>query len=208
MEDIKRMRFLAANYPSLQGLKYIPLGLLLILLSLWANALRKPATELTLPILSVIACGALYLAFDRYYARTFGHIQRTVESIRFERLIEIVVGMLVLGAFVTDVSLKLPVSTLGLAFAAAFLVEYLRLTRFARDRFLLYYPVIVILMLGVTLSPLLADSNWWQSIGMKSPVLATIMAFGIMAIVSGILGHLFLVRSLPPVQKVNSGEHS
>ncbi len=208
VEDLKRIRFLAANYPNLQGLKYIPQGLLLILLSLWANTLRKPATDLTLPVLSVIACGAFYLAVDRYYARTFGQVQRTAEKIRFERLSEIFGGVLALGAFVTDVSVKLPVSTLGLAFAALFLVEYLRLARFTRDRFLLYYPAIIVLMAGVALLPLLGDSNWWQPIGMKSPVLAAIVVFGIMVIVSGILGHLFLVRSLPPMQKVRGGEHS
>jgi hypothetical protein len=158
VENLKRLRFLAMNYSRLQGLKNVPLGLLLILLSVWANTLRKPATDLTLPVLSVIVCGALYLAVDRYYAHTFGQVQRTSQKIHFERLTEIAGGVLALGAFVTDVSVKLPVSTLGLVFAALFLAEYLLLTRFTRERYLLYYPVIIVLTVGVTLSPLLANT--------------------------------------------------
>ena len=168
MENLPRIRFLAANYSNLHGLKYVPMGLALILLSLWGNTVRNPAPDLTLPILFIAVCVALYLIFDRYYAHVFGRVQRTTASLWLEWLSQIAGGILALGAFVVDVSHKLPVSTLGFVFAAAFLVDYLRLTRFAREPFLIYYPVLTILMIAMSLLPLLGGASSWQPLGIAN----------------------------------------
>ena len=54
MENLSRIRFMAANYPNLQGLKQVPFGIMAVLVSLWGNAIRKPATDLTFPILVAV----------------------------------------------------------------------------------------------------------------------------------------------------------
>lgn len=203
MEQFKRIRFVAANYSSLHGLKYVPMGLLAILMSLWGSTLRNPATDLTFPILIVAACGALYWAIDRYYAHTFGHIGRSNASVRLEWLIQIAGSVLALAAFAVDVSLRLPVSTLGLVLAAVFLADYLRMTRFMRDRFLGFYPLLAVLMIGLSVLPLVGPADWWQAFGVKSPVLGVLLIYGLLVVIVGILIHLFLVKSLPPAQESN-----
>ena len=208
MENLNRIRFLTANYPSLQGLKYVPQGLLAILMSLWGNSLRKPATDLTLPILFVALCSALYLLLDRYYANAFGKVQPTATQRWVEWLSSIAGGVLGLVAFAIDVSLKLPVSILGLVISAAFLVDYLRITRLAKDRFLLYYPVMAAVMIVISISPLIGPAEWWRSIGINHPVLGVLMISGLLIVTIGFLIHLSLIRNLPPMQKVNNGEHS
>jgi hypothetical protein len=205
MQNLNRIRFLAANYASLQGLKYVPIGLMTILMSLWGNSLRKPATDLTLPILVAIGGGVLYLFVDRYYAHVFGNIQRPTSTVRLEWLIQTVGGILALIAFAVDVSFKLPVSTLGLVFSAALLADYLRITRFAQDRFLLYYPFIAVGMIALSVLPLVVPLDWWQVIGVHSPVLAILTVFGLLQIVIGVLLHWFLIHSLPPLQEANNG---
>ncbi len=205
MQDLDRIRFLAANYSSLQGLKYVPIGLMTVLLSLWGNTVRKPATDLTLPILVALGGGVLYLFVDRYYAHVFGNIQRPSATVRLEWLIQIVGGMLALAAFAVDVSLKLPVSTLGFVCSGALLADYLRITRFARDRFLLYYPLMAVGMIGLSVLPLFVPVDWWQVIGVHSPVLAILAVFGVSLIIIGVLLHWFLIHSLPPLQEANNG---
>ncbi len=205
MQDLTRIRFLAANYDSLQGLKYVPPGLLAVLVSLWGNTLRQPATDLTVPILIAIGCGVLYLFVDRYYAHVFGKIQLPTSTVRREWLLQIVGGVLALIAFAVDVTLKLPVSTLGLLFSGILLADYLRITRFARDRFLLYHPAIAVGMVGLSVLPLVVPVNWWQVIGIDSPVLGILTIFGVLVIIVGILLHWFLIRSLPPLQEAGNG---
>ena len=208
MEDMRRVRFLAANYPSLQGLKYVPQGLLAILISLWGNSQRKPATDLTLPILFVALCSALYLLLDRYYSNAFGRVQPTATQRRVEWLSSIAGVILALAAFAVDTSQKLPVSTLGLVLSAVFLVDYFRITRFAQDRFLLYYPVMAAVMILISISPIIGPADWWRSIGINHPVLGVLMISGLLIVTTGFLIHLSLVRNLPPKQEAINGEHS
>ena len=205
MDNLDRIRFVAANYSSLQGLKQVPFGVLAVLVSVWANTLHRPATDLTWPVLVAAACAGLYLLIDRYYARVFGHGRRAPSTVRLEWVIQIGGAVLALIAFAVDVSLKWPVSTLGLVFAAVLLADYLRITRLARDRFLLYYPAMALVMIGLSFLPLIGPGNWWRAIGISSPVLAVLMVFGLLVILFGILVHLFLVRSLPPVQETQNG---
>ncbi len=205
MQDLDRIRFLAANYASLRGLKYVPIGLMTILVALWGNSLHKPATDLTLPILVSIGGGLLYLFVDRYYTHVFGNVQRPPSTLRLEYVIQGIGALLALGAFAIDVSLRLPVSTLGLVFSGALLAEYLRITRFARDRFLPYYPFVAVGMIGLSILPLFVPVDWWQVIGIHSPVLAILTAFGVLLIIIGVLLHWSLVRSLPPTQEADNG---
>jgi hypothetical protein len=198
VQNLKEIRFVATNYYNLQGLRTVPMGMCLVVVCLWANAQKGPASNLSLPLLCAAGLGILFFAIDRYYLHAFGRVQRTPESRRLEWVIGGVGGVLALGAFILDTSLKLPVSTLGLVFAAGLLADYIRITWLVKGRFLLYYPLGAVLMAGVSVLPLLGVLDWWKAFGFKSQMLGIAIAIGIFTLIAGIWGHIFLARTLPP----------
>ena len=197
MQNSLQIRFIATNYYNLQGLRAVPLGALLVLVCLWANAQQGPASNLTLPLIELVVLVALLFAIDRYYLRTFGRVQRTPESLRLEWLVTVVGGVLALLAFWLDTSRELPLSLLGLVFAAGLLVDYLRITWLVKGRFLLYYPVGAVLLAVLSVLPLLGLPDWWLAVGIRDQLVAICIAGGIFTILAGIWGHIFLVRTLP-----------
>jgi hypothetical protein len=197
MKTVSEVRFVATNYSNLQGLRVVPLGLCLVLVSLWANSLQHPLKNLFVLVVSIVGSMLLLFAIDRYYLHAFGRVQRTPESRRLEWLVSLVGGILALGAFWLDASVIMPVSLIGLVFAVGLLADYIRITWLVKGRFLLYYPLGAILMAGVSVLPLLGGSNWWQAWGLKNQMLGIAIAVGIYTIIAGIWGHVFLVRTLP-----------
>lgn len=204
MQDLKEIRFVATNFYNLQGLRLVPVGILLLFVSLWANEQRGSASNLGPPLLGIAGLLILLFAIDRYYLHAFGRVQRTPESRRLEWLIAAVSGILALGAFWLDNSFKLPVSLIGLVLAASLLADYIRITWLVKGRFLFYYPLGAILMAGVSVLPLLGVSNWWQVCGLRYQLLGISTAAGIFTIIAGIWGHIFLVRTLPSRGKQNA----
>ncbi|MBN2146541.1 MAG: hypothetical protein JW726_04095 [Anaerolineales bacterium] len=197
MQSQNQIRFIATNYYNLQGLRAIPLGLLLILVCLWANGLDGPARNFLLPVSAVVSSLLLLIAIDRYYLRTFGQVRRTPESLRLEWLVGIVGGILALGAYLLDISHELPLSLLGLVFAAGLLADYIRITWLVKGRFLFYYPLGATLMAVVSVLPLVGIRDWWQTVGLASQMLGIAVAIGIFSVIAGIWGHIFLLRTLP-----------
>jgi hypothetical protein len=197
MKTVSEVRFVATNYSNLQGLRVVPLGLCLVLVSLWANGLQHPLKNLFVLVVSIVGSMLLLFAIDRYYLHAFGRVQRTPESRRLEWLVSLVGGILALGAFWLDASVIMPVSLIGLVFAVGLLADYIRITWLVKGRFLLYYPLGAILMAGVSVLPLLGGSNWWQAWGLKNQMLGIAIAVGIYTIIAGLWGHIFLVRTLP-----------
>ena len=204
MVDIKQIRFVATNYTNLQGLRAVPLGLCLLLVCLWANGVAYPVRDFLVPAVSMIVSGVLLFAIDRYYLHAFGRVQRTPESRRMEWIIGAVGGILALGAFWLDTTVKLPVSLLGLVFAAGLLADYIRMTWLVKGRSLLYYPLGAILMTGVSLLPLFVP-DWWHALGIRSQMIGIAMMIGIFCMLAGVWGHIYLVRTLPTL---SSGEAS
>ncbi len=95
----------------------------------------------------------------------------------------------------------LPVSALGLVFAAGLLADYIRITWLVKGRFLLYYPLGALLMAVISILPLLGVSDWWHILGLKNQLIGIITVVGIYTIIAGIWGHIFLVRTLRPQRK-------
>jgi hypothetical protein len=197
MQDVKQIRLVATNFSNLQGLRAVPLGLCLVLVCLWANGIQYPVRDFIVPVVGVVGSLMLLFAIDRYYLHAFGRVQRTPESRRLEWLISAAGGILALGAFWLDTTVKLPVSLLGLVFAAGLLADYIRTTWLVRGRFLLYYPLGAFLMAGVSVLPLFGVSFWWQTCGLKNQMLGIAIAIGIFTIFAGFWGHVFLARTLP-----------
>lgn len=198
IKEIKEIRFVATNYYNLQGLRTVPLSILLVLVCLWANGLQYPISIQSWLILAleVVISIVLFYAIDRYYMRAFGRVKRTPESRRLEWLVSSVGGILALAAFWLDNSFKLPLSLIGLIFGAGMLADYIRITWLVKGRYLLYYPIGAVLMVVVSLLPLLGLPDWWHTLGIKAQIFAIPMIIGIYSIIAGIWGHLFLVRTL------------
>ncbi len=197
MKNLKEIRFVATNFSNLQGLRAVPLSLLLVVICFWANGIHGPARDFFVPALGLAGSLILLFAIDRYYLHNFGRIERTPESRRLEWLVSVIGGILALGAFWMDVSIKLPVSLLGFTMAVCLLADYIRITWLVKGRFLFYYPIGAILLAIVSVLPLLGVSGWWQTFGLRSQLLGVCVAFGVYATFAGIWGHIFLVRTLP-----------
>jgi hypothetical protein len=197
MDNVNRIRLVATNFYNLQGLRAVPLGFCLLFVSLWANRLQGPARDFLMPVAGLIGSLIVLFLIDRFYLHTFGRVQRTPESRQLEWLFSIIGGILALGAFWLDISFRLPVSLLGLVFAAGLLADYIRINWLVKGRFLLYYPLGAVLMAGVSILQLLGFHDWWQAFGLKNQLLGIAMAIGIFTMIAGFWGHIFLARTLP-----------
>ncbi|MBI5963362.1 MAG: hypothetical protein HY863_07810 [Chloroflexi bacterium] len=191
-----QIQFIAANYSNLQGLKMVPIGILVIFSSLWAT---NKQGDLSGPIYSLIGTFLLYWLIDRYYANTFGRIKQTPKTRKWEMLVSILFMILALLAFWLDTALDLPFSVLGLVFAAALFESYWRATSSIKERSFSLYPetlLAAILILMLSLLPL-TGLDWWKMIGMQSQVLGMLLIIGILLVGAGIWGHVRLIRALP-----------
>lgn len=208
MRDFDQIRFITSNYSSLQGLKAVPIGLLLLFMCMWASAQQGPRHDLLLPILTSIGAVVLYLAIDRYYIRVFGRVERTKKNRLIESALEVLAGIFALGGFWIDVSRNLPISTYGLVFGAAILADYFRMTCPIRSRSFFIYPVLpitAVLVLIVSFLPLYGE-DFLKTVGVVSPMLGVYMIIGFIITISGILSHIYLVRNLPPTWKIGNDQ--
>ena len=156
MQDIQKIRFLTLNYSKLQGLKGFPIGLLLLLTVLWENVQHGPARNITLPLLFTLGSAILYWWIDRYYKIHYGRVESTSSQKRVDYFTAMLGGIAGLVAFYIDTSAHLPVSMVGLVFAAAILFEYLRICRLGKNAYSLWQMVISFtIVLGANLLPLL-----------------------------------------------------
>ena len=130
MNKITEVRVVATNYYNLQGLRSMPLSILLVLVCFWANGLQYPISGKSwlILVLEVLVSLALFYGIDRYYLHSFGRVKRTPESRRLEWLVSIVGGISALAAFWLDISFNLPLSLIGLVFGVSMLVDYIRIT--------------------------------------------------------------------------------
>ena len=198
MQNIHKTRFLAANYSNLQGLKSIPLGLLLPIVVIWANMQKGSASNLTLPILLSIAMIVLFIGIQRYYLTRFGMIDRTPNQKRMEVILGVLGGIIGLAAFPLDTRFDLPVSTVGLVFAGAIVAEYLRMQWYAPGNYLLPLSAAsFVIMLVVSILPLLGLSNWWQLLGLRTQLFGVLIVAGLVIVINGLIGHWFFVQQLP-----------
>lgn len=198
MQNIHKTRFLAANYSNLQGLKSIPLGLLLPIVVIWANMQKGSASNLTLPILLSIAMIVLFIGIQRYYLTRFGMIDRTPNQKRMEVILGVLGGIIGLAAFALDTRFDLPVSTVGLVFAGAIVAEYLRMQWYAPGNYLLPLSAAsFVIMLVVSILPLLGLSNWWQLLGLRTQLFGVLIVAGLVIVINGLIGHWFFVQQLP-----------
>jgi hypothetical protein len=199
MQDLLKARFLTTNFTNLQGLKAVPLGLLLLAVVIWANSLSYPARNFLVPVAAALGAVVLYALIERYYLRHYGRVERTAQQIHSEVIIGIIGGILGLAAVLVDLTRSLPVSLVGLVFALAFPAEYLRIFRLEKTPYYLWQTFAgFVIILGATLLPVFGLSGWWQSLGFRSNLMAVLVVSSIVMVAAGLCGHAYFTRQFPP----------
>ena len=200
---LERIRYVAANYEHLQGLRKLPFGIFLlalvstvVLLSVWApgSGVVVPAPVM-LGIVAVIfllfvAGIALPHFISAYYERRYGTVQRYRTAPTKRRIMYLVMILaLVLGS-----SLSL------LVLGAAMMVAY-----WADRRFQSHYVIIGVLATGAALAHIayaavsLAMGEWsWISIEnvFYLPQVFIVVTIASYLLVGGVLDHVLLVRTM------------
>lgn len=202
MKDLDKIRLITVNFSTLQGLKMVPMGLLLLVVSLWANFGVGPRRDFLFPGASIVVAFFLYLLATRYYARVYGSVKPTSAMRRSEIVRGLLGGIVALAAFLADITYKLPVSFIGLVLGLASLAENLWLSRQTGIR---VEPVSIGVAALVTILSLLplAGVNWWQPLGIRGLLIGICVITGILFVVLGIWEHTRLVKLLPLPEEAN-----
>jgi len=194
----QEIRFIAANYSRLQGLREVPVGMLVVFVSVWAIYNHGPTADLTAPLLASFVALLLYWLTDRYYNRVFGQVKQTPSQRRRDFISSFAFSILALLAFALDTTEILPISALGLVFAAALYEDFRWATQSVRSEAIAFFPenfVAAVMILVVSILPVFSIS-WWEAVGIKSQVMGVFMVIGIVLILAGIWGHLRIIRDL------------
>lgn len=194
MNSVKRTRFFAQNYHQLQGLRAVPLGLCLLIVTLWANTQNGPASDLTFPLTASLFCLVLYILIDQYYNRVYGKIK--LETSHAEWLLLAIAAILALAAFVIDTSNKTNFSFLSLVFAAVFAFSGFWYWRSSR-LLLITSLIFALIFTGLGILSLTGVENWWSFVGLNYSLLALTSLYGIFCVLAGIISHIYFVKSLP-----------
>ena len=202
MNNLKQIRMLTTNFPVFQGLKGIPLGLLLSILSMWASAQTGPAKDIVFPLGCSLVFICLYCIVHQFYNRIFGTVVRTNKQKIMEGIRGLVGGVIALSAFWVDVSLKPSFSVLGLVFASSILVDYVCITRQAKERLLLFYPAAALFLILLSVLPIFGI-DWWNPLGIKALLLGVCTVAGLIIVVLGVLMHISLENLLLDTMELN-----
>jgi len=199
VKSIIQTEFLSKNYSTLHGLKGVPIGLCLLLTSYWANISHYPVKNISLPIVFALVSLLLFIAIEQYYKRTFGEVKQTFASRRTQRIEQFILAVLALVAFWIDVTYNLPVIFVGLLFAAGFLFDKPRVT-LPLNKFSTLKLILSICMILASISPLYLGANWWNTIGVRAPIIGVTMLVGMLGVIQGTIWHIFFVTSLPTAE--------
>lgn len=201
---LKRIRYVAANYEHLQGLRKLPFGIFLlvlvstiVLLSVWTtadgDAVSAPVMLgiLALIFLLFVAGIALPHFISAYYERRYGTVQRYRAAPTKRRVMYLVMIL----ALVLSSSLSLLV--LGVAMMVAY---------WADRRFQRHYVVIGALATGAALAHLAYATvrlvtEGWISIENVSylPQIFIVVTIASYLLAGGVLDHLLLIRTMKTV---------
>ena len=199
MTSISQTKFLSINYSTLHGLRSVPFGLCLFLVSFWANISHYPIKSISLPIVYALGSLLLYIAIDQYYKRTFGEVKPTFASRRTQWIGQLVLVTLAIVAFWTDVTFNFPVNFVGLVFALSYLLDKPKITS-PLNKYSAINLALSICMILASISPLYLGANWWNAIGVRAPIVGVTMLVGMLIVIQGTIWHIFFVTSLPTAE--------
>jgi len=196
MKSISQMRFISENYSTLHGLKAVPLGLCLFLVSLWANLVSYPVRNFTLPIVFLLGTLLFSITVSQYYKHTFGEVKPMHANRPTYWIVQGVWGLLGLAAFFVDANLSLPINFIGLVFASTFLFDKPKVT-IPFNKFSIVRLITAIIIILVSITSLFLGKNWWEILGVRTTIIGVTMFVGILIVIQGVLWHIFFVNSLP-----------
>jgi hypothetical protein len=114
MQNLERVRYFTSHYEAFKGLKMVPFGIFMILLSTrglgWTWLGKEGDCTYTLPLLFVMI--GLYFAASRYYDHHFGVVQS--RRVEYSWLYGILLLSVFFGAVVLEVAITPPFSLIGL----------------------------------------------------------------------------------------------
>ena len=191
-----KIQSITIKYSRLQGLRNLPVGALLLCVSIW-EAFRPG--DLGVPFLGTVAAISLYVLIDRYYKRIFGQVQQTRRQKNRERIISFIFAVVALMSFVADSAEIVPFSLIGLVFGFAFIFEYLQVTMKIKPVFCLnclenLAAGIVFLLLSFL--PL-AGVTWWLWLGFNSQMQGILVSVSCIIILIGLFEHIRIANLLP-----------
>ncbi|MEM5773363.1 MAG: hypothetical protein AAGU05_00060 [Anaerolineaceae bacterium] len=195
--SVEKIRFLAANFSRLQGLRAVPIGLLLFSVSYWANRQSGPAADLSLPILLGVVCLLAAVLAEQYYRRAFGRVKPAGSARRADWLVSAASGVAALAAFIAETRFDLPFSPVGLVFAAVLWVEYIRFTRYSRNWYTTLMLMQALLVGLLSILPVLGLGQVWHRLGVKADLPGICMAVGLLLAINGLISHWFFMKTLP-----------
>ena len=195
--ELAKIRFMAANYSKLQGLRVIPVGLFVLFTAMWNNAGLQG--DLSGLFYSLIGFALLTRLADRYYVTAYGQVQQTPTQRKRDLILSVISIVLALPAYAFDTARILPISVFGLVFAALFLfMSFWQSSDSANDQSFARYPenlLFALLLLGFSLLPL-TDFDWWKTFRLQSLETGMMTVFGILLVIMGLWGHIRFVRVL------------
>ena len=187
--DRKALESAAANYPYLQGLWTLPMGLMVILTGI-SNLHRRPAGPLMLGIVlgGLALAGMTSLLIARYYRANYGEVTPT-RSRQVRNVVAIAAWIVVLFIGANRYlfwSLDSPFAVYVAAFALATLAYYAILTGLRVHHVLIWGLVFVAGLLPV-----------WGGFGVDRDAVA-MFPLGVALIASGLLDQRLLAHSFGP----------
>jgi len=190
-QDLDQVRFVTRYYSALQGLKIVPFGLFMTLMSFrslgWPVLGGEGDCTYTLPLLVLLIAG--YYAIGRYYTRRFGEVQPVKEDgYWWKAMLPL---FLLIAALVIE-NLLLPHFSLTGLLVAAMLFYSARVLRRP------HYWAAGILMAVVSLLPLVVGSDPRNKIYGTMGFLWS-LSLGLAWTVNGLIDHFMLVRSFKPL---------
>ena len=206
MTDLRKIRFITANYSILQGLKYVPVGMFVFYAFVFDNAqIGKETRDLTVPCLITPIFFVLYLVIHFYYQKTFGRVEQTARYRGKDIVLLLGIAVIAWAAFAVDTMKWIPVSLFALYMALMLLLSQAGMVRQAGGQNLAIFPAGLVCIAFIFLSaflPLLGEKAT-EMAGFHSGITLAGAVVGILYALYGLLEHLFLVRSLASASGVN-----
>lgn len=222
MQELARTRYVAEQFPDLQGLTGIPSGLLCLeLFVLGTGWLTLPGTLL---VWSVGITIVLTIVATIFYRFVYGRTRPLRRVQRRDALFAIGMGILLTIALILDLWLQLPVGLVEIVLAGGLFIYY-----WPHRGFALHYLVIAIVIVCIGLLPffgvapdhsLFICTNNGCTINIvfgshlnllsQSPVAVLMrfcLSFAILGIIGGVCDHLLLRRTLAPVNENYNDRH-
>ena len=183
--DRKELESKASEFPYLQGLLSVPIGL--FFLAVGVGQLVWDPVGPWLFLGGAVFTAALYVPISRYYANHYGRIT-PAQSNRIKDAVMTLVGIVViLGGAIVDEKLDLPISGYAAGFAIVMLI-YVHLVIGLKAHHLVIWGG----LLAASLLPV------WDGLGIEQEVPLSLLPMGAATIAAGVFDHAVLVRTFGP----------